>query len=142
MAMIRSKLDGTMAPAFSIGKRGPTLHQGADDPNTQQKEGSNGDLYVQIGATPKLYQFRATQWVVFEGSGSFKRSFSSTDLDMMNVIVVQHDLDEEFPDVTVYNDTRRVVLPDEVYSVDANNVRIDLGSYGNIQGNWNVTIRK
>ncbi|RYD62964.1 MAG: hypothetical protein EOP83_13270 [Verrucomicrobiaceae bacterium] len=56
-----------MAPAFSIGKRGPTICQGVGDPNSINQIGLNGDLYVQIGETPKLYQFRVSKWVDLTG---------------------------------------------------------------------------
>lgn len=141
MGMIRSNLDGTMAPAFSIGKRGPTLHQGISDPNTSNHAGTNGDLYVQVGTTPKLYQFRATQWVVFEGSGSYKQTITASDLSN-GVVVIQHNLMEDFPSVEVYDNTRRKIIPDEIVSVDANSISISLNSYGNIVGNWSISIRK
>ncbi|RYF18865.1 MAG: hypothetical protein EOO77_10745 [Oxalobacteraceae bacterium] len=64
---VRSNIAGTMASTFSIGKRGPTIFQGIDNPNIANQIGLNGDLYVQIGTTPTLYQFRVTTWVDVTG---------------------------------------------------------------------------
>ena len=67
MNVINSNLAGTMQNAFSIGKRGLTIRQGQTDPNTANLTGTSGDLYVQIGTTPKLYQFRTSSWIDLTG---------------------------------------------------------------------------
>jgi len=60
--MTRISSDGTMANMFRIGKTGPTIMQGAGNPDAS--DGANGDLYVQIGATPRLYIKQPTGWTV------------------------------------------------------------------------------
>jgi hypothetical protein len=75
-----------MSNAFSIGKRGPTIHQGANDPNGANQVGFNGDLYVQVGNTPKLYQFRVNNWVdvtgeVFTRTPVSTSTYSASDTD-------------------------------------------------------------
>lgn len=64
---VRSNIAGTMADNFSIGKRGPTIFQGKSNPNIANQNGLNGDLYVQVGQTPTLYQFRVSNWVDVTG---------------------------------------------------------------------------
>lgn len=68
MAATRLNTDGTMANQFRIGKAGPTILQGSAVPDNAN--GSNGDLYVQIGSTPKLYIKRTVGWLV-SGDPSF-----------------------------------------------------------------------
>lgn len=65
--MILSNYNGTMADRFSIGKNGPTIHQGTSDPNLENMVGVVGDLYVQLGAMPTLYQFRSSRWIDIAG---------------------------------------------------------------------------
>lgn len=72
-----------MADAFSIGKRGPTIHQGTANPNIANQIGLNGDLYVQIGATPTLYQFRSTTWVDVTGEVFYRTAVSAVSYDVL-----------------------------------------------------------
>lgn len=75
---VRSNIDGTTAQKFKIGKRGPTIRQGTDDPNTAKIPGGNGDLYVRIGDTPRLYQFHTDGWTDLTTPTSFARSTATT----------------------------------------------------------------
>lgn len=65
--IVRSKIDGTMSPSFGIGKQGLTIFQGSSNPNVSNQVGANGDLYVRVGTTPTLYQFRVNTWVDVAG---------------------------------------------------------------------------
>ena len=76
--LVRQKIDGTMANAFSIGKRGPTIFQGTTNPNVANQVGLNGDLYVQMGATPTLYQFRSTTWVDVTGETFYRTAVTAS----------------------------------------------------------------
>lgn len=76
MKSFRTNLDGTTSQAFSIGKRGLTIRQGADDPNIARLIGGSGDLYVRIGSVPRLYQFRLGSWT--EMSDVFTRTVVAT----------------------------------------------------------------
>jgi len=51
-----------MADQFRIGKGGPTILQGSSSPDNSL--GNNGDLYVQIGTSPRLYIKQITGWYV------------------------------------------------------------------------------
>lgn len=145
--MIRSNISGTMAGQFSIGKNGPTIHQGTDDPNAAQMSGALGDLYVKLGQTPTLYQFRSSKWIdldpnVVAASLTYRQTFTASDLGTSGVLVIQHNLGEDFPIVQIYNNNREVIVPDQIVGDDSNSVMIALDSYGNITGNWTVVIRK
>lgn len=76
MANIRSNIAGTVASTFSIGKSGPTIRQGSEDPNVALPGGTAGDLYVRVGNTPRLYQFRLGSWL--EASDPWVRTPVST----------------------------------------------------------------
>lgn len=76
MANIRSNIVGTVANAFSIGKSGPTIRQGSEDPNVALPAGTAGDLYVRVGTTPRLYQFRLGSWL--EATDPWVRTVVST----------------------------------------------------------------
>lgn len=240
MTMIRSNISGTMAGQFSIGKNGPTIFQGTANPNIANQIGAVGDLYVQLGATPTLYQFRSTSWIditgeifsrtavtqatyaaqpsdfylgvtvaganitlppgtfgkkiivkdeiggatgstpiviqpngtdTIDGMGavvvtqartaltfvftngrwvmlsanpladSFRQTFTNADLSS-GILTVTHGLAIDFPFVQVYDNNRRIIVPDEVISVDPSTVTVKLASYGNISGNWTAAIRK
>lgn len=57
----RTLLHGSLASEFRIGKQGPTILQGSVTPD--ENEGANGDLYIRIGAAPRLYLKRDGDWV-------------------------------------------------------------------------------
>lgn len=54
------KLAGTLSNSFKVGKGGITVSQGTDDPNTAAVTGKSGDLYIQRGATVKVFEYRAS----------------------------------------------------------------------------------
>lgn len=56
-------LAGTIYSTFRIGKSGPTIKQGSGDPNATTVAGSNGDLYIKHGASPRLFQRSDGRWV-------------------------------------------------------------------------------
>lgn len=65
---ITSNLKGTSYPSFTIGKQGVAVLQGTVDPLVGQ--GVNGDLYLQAGATPALWQKVAGAWNKIGNFGS------------------------------------------------------------------------
>lgn len=56
-------LAGTIASTFRIGKSGPTIKQGSGDPNATEVAGSNGDLFIKHGASPRLFQRSNGRWI-------------------------------------------------------------------------------
>lgn len=53
-------LTGTTQESFALGLAGPSLRGGVDAP--VDAVGSDGDLYVRVGATPGLYCRQAGSW--------------------------------------------------------------------------------
>lgn len=66
-------------------------------------------------------------------------AFTSGDL-VAGVNTVEHNLDQTYVSVTVYDNNEKIVLPDNVTAVDSNTVDIDLSSW-TITGTWHVVIR-
>lgn len=69
-------LAGTIYSTFRIGKSGPTIKQGSGDPNATTVAGSNGDLYIKHGASPRLFQRSNGRWV--DPSSTFTSVLSVT----------------------------------------------------------------
>lgn len=59
---VRINAAGTMANEFRIGKYGPTILHGEEEPS--DSTGNSGDLYIMLGATPSLFQKRGNTWVL------------------------------------------------------------------------------
>lgn len=73
------------------------------------------------------------------GGGEFRQSFVDADL-VAGVLTVNHNLGQRYNSVTVYDDSEQIILPDFVTDVDANNLTIDLSSFGAIAGTWNLVV--
>lgn len=77
-------------------------------------------------------------------SSTFRLAFTNADL-VAGVLPVNHVLGLRYNAVSVYNNLNRLIEPDEVEDIDANNVEIDLSSFqvtsgGSIPGTWNVVV--
>ena len=56
------RLAGTLLDRFRIGRAGPTIRQGVEDPNTSAVDGNDGDVYIRYGSTPGMYQMVENTW--------------------------------------------------------------------------------
>lgn len=75
------------------------------------------------------------------GGGSASEAFSFTKDDLVNGILNKvHGKGIAFPIVAVYSEEKSEKLPDEVKIVDENTVRVDLSTFGEIQGTWTLVI--
>lgn len=70
---IFQNIAGTLKAAFRIGKAGPSLRQGSQDPNTANVTGLDGDLYIRQSSTPAVFQLKDSVWHSISGEG-FKRT--------------------------------------------------------------------
>ena len=68
----------------------------------------------------------------------FELDFDDGDLTV-NVLTVNHALDQDWPSVTVYDNNRRIVYP-EATSVDNNNTDIDFTPWVPLTGTWHVKV--
>jgi len=53
-----------------------------------------------------------------------------------------HNKNVTYPHVTVYNNSSNIIIPDDVTYNDANEVVIDLTTYGTITGTWNIRVSR
>lgn len=64
-------------------------------------------------------------------------SFVNGDL-AAGIYTFNHGLNVQFLAISVYDNNDKEVTPDEITATDADNIAIDLSSYGAIAGTWNV----
>jgi len=152
-----------MSDSYAIGKRGIKLLQGTADPTGVAAP--TGSLYILRGETTnRVFQIDSGGiWTallspddIIAGDGisvsmangqvtitaetsKYQRTFTSGNLSN-GVLVVTHNLGEDFPLVQIYDNNRTAILPDSVVTYNANIVALDFTSYGNIAGNWTATV--
>ncbi|CAB4196548.1 hypothetical protein UFOVP1290_68 [uncultured Caudovirales phage] len=56
------------------------------------------------------------------------------------VFSVTHNLNSSYPAVIIYNDSGVVVAPDEILTLSANSIQLDITTQGTISGTWHVTV--
>ena len=56
------------------------------------------------------------------------------------VLSIAHNLGRSVVSVSVYNNSSKEVTPDDITIVDADNVTVDLSSWGTITGTWSVVV--
>ena len=74
------------------------------------------------------------------GGIEFRLAFDDSDLVAGGVLSVAHNLGQRYNSVTVYDGNSRIIQPDFVTDVDANNATVDLSSLAPITGTWNVVV--
>lgn len=62
----KRKVDGVVSPAFQLGLSGPTIYQGSTVP--VDNNGSDGDLYVQIGSPYSMYSRVGGSWRLLQSA--------------------------------------------------------------------------
>jgi hypothetical protein len=72
---------------------------------------------------------------------TYRRSITSSDLNG-GALTIQHNLNEDFPVVIIYNNDREFVMPDGILSLDSNSIYLVINSFGNIVGNWTIVVGK
>jgi hypothetical protein len=71
---------------------------------------------------------------------SYRRQFTQADL-VGGALTVTHNLNQEWVSVTVFNNMRKVVIPTEAESIDANVMKLEFApTYPPIAGTWTVVI--
>lgn len=154
---------GTLSESYAIGKRGIKLLQGTADPTGISAP--TGSLYIRRGETNnRVYQIDAEgTWTTLlshndiQGAGGItanvsngvvtltapttkhKQQFTAASLTAGN-LTVTHNLNEDYPVVQVYDNTRQMVLPDNVTTSNANALVLSMSSYGAFSGTWTVTV--
>ena len=84
-----------------------------------------------------LEVFNGTSWVSFGIPTSYTSSFAYNDIQS-NSITFTHNLNQEFPLVQVWNNASQIVIPENVTSIDQNNISVQIDTV--FSGTWNVRI--
>lgn len=142
---IFQNIAGTLKAAFRIGKAGPSLRQGSQDPNTANVTGLDGDLYIRQSSTPAVFQMKDSFWRNISGEG-FKRtavtSSSYTILETDHYIGVNYagDVNLVLPPGM---ENKMFIIKDESGAVNNSNRRIIVSADGTetIDGSDQITIQ-
>jgi len=73
------------------------------------------------------------------GTTSWYQAFTNADLTA-GVLTVNHNLGHKYAIVQIYDNNDDMVMPDGISLTDANNLDVDLTSYGAITGTWRVIV--
>jgi hypothetical protein len=69
------------------------------------------------------------------GKESFLFEFTSADV-LSNIVTIRHNMGMLYPSVTVYDNTKKQIIPDEVTVVNENTILLDITNFVPISGNW------
>ena len=69
----------------------------------------------------------------------YRQAFTDANLTA-GVVQIAHNLNENFTQVTVYDNFNKVFIPDDIIVVNQNIIDIDLNSFGTLVGNWHVVV--
>lgn len=76
------------------------------------------------------------------GTGaSYVQSFVAADL-VAGVLTVEHNLDQKYVQISVYNNSDKKIEPSFAIPIDANSCSIDITPYGTITGTWHIVVTK
>jgi hypothetical protein len=70
---------------------------------------------------------------------TYSTSFTSANLTA-GVLTVTHNLGKKYVQVTVYDNTDYMIIPDQVYAANENSTQVTLTSFS-VVGTWNVSVR-
>lgn len=84
-----------------------------------------------------------TDWTEFNISPStsnvYRLAFTSANL-VSGILSVNHALGVKYVGTHIYDNNDKQIIPDEVMLQNTTNLQIDLTSYGNITGTWNIVV--
>jgi len=69
----------------------------------------------------------------------YSASFTSSNLTV-GVLTVTHNLGIKYTGYFIYDNTDKLILPDDATATDTNTLTINLTSYGTITGTWNIKV--
>lgn len=98
---------------------------------------SNNDLWVWDSLMKKWTNKSPS--VFLSNVNGYLNYFTDGDLNA-GILTIDHDLNSYYPNLILYNDYNKVILPDEVVYLDVNTVSVDLSSYIPLTGTWKVRI--
>jgi hypothetical protein len=72
---------------------------------------------------------------------SYVMSFANGNLSS-GVLNLTHGLDQQFLQISIYDNNKQLVSPDDITASNANYSLVNLTSFGTLTGNWNATATK
>jgi hypothetical protein len=86
------------------------------------------------------YNKTATQWSVVTTTAP-RRLWSFTNGDLTaGVLILNHAFSEKYVTVSIYDNSDKLIVPDEVTLTDADNTEIDLSNVAPLTGIWNAVV--
>lgn len=70
---------------------------------------------------------------------SYSTTFTNSDLSL-GILTITHNLNVEYPTITIYDNTGYAVIPDNVISVSPFATNIDFTSFGTLTGTWHASV--
>jgi hypothetical protein len=95
-----------------------------------------GTTRVRVGGPTRKTFTSADVSTLTPTSGQSATGMTSTN----KYLVFDHNCNETYPIVQIYDNSKRMIIPDEVHLSSANQVCVDLTSYGTITGTWCVVV--
>ena len=103
---------------------------------------SLSDVEVVTPALNNVLKYDGTRWINDAiPSTSYVRTFSALDL-IDGILTVTHNLSSQHNLVVLYDNSNKMVVPDDVTATSISQCTIDLTTYGSITGNWVVKVLK
>jgi phage-related tail fiber protein len=68
-----------------------------------------------------------------------RSTFTNSNLSS-GILTLAHNLGQQFSQVTVFDNSNKIIIPDDITATDSNNCEIDLSDFGTITGTWTVVV--
>lgn len=144
---------------YIINQPTPVIITGGFVPTGAYKAGTTyaiGDSVSYMGSSYVMYSLaiagtlptNTTYWQVIANIGAtgptgevnaYRLSFTNSSL-VSGILSVNHNLDETYVNVQVFDNNNNFIVPDNINLVDANDLTVDLLSYGTITGTYNLIV--
>jgi hypothetical protein len=106
----------------------------------ERLQGKTISLTGDVSGGPVMIDSGTNNLVISTTSLVIRQSFVNANLSA-GVLIVNHNLNQQFVIVQVSNNLNQVIVPDLVTLTNSNSLTIDLSSYGVLSGTWAVIIR-
>jgi hypothetical protein len=114
-------------------------NEGELSPNEPINEGSISKPLLIATSTSAGYFYNWRGSEITDSSTSYFLSFTNANL-ASGILTVTHNLGHKYVTVQVYDNTDKLIIPDDVELLSESQLNIDLSSYGTISGTWHCVI--
>lgn len=87
-----------------------------------------------------IYEIMAVTSLVAESGATFRQEITESSLSSQGYATINHGLNNELVDVTVYNNEGVKMEAQGIQIIDANTIQINLDLYRTIVGTWEIFI--